>query len=195
MELKNYIINKRIDINELVSTLIISSKKEQNDIILKILVNSDCIDYTYGILSRELLLGLLCKRRKNKNIDKILPSILYRVNVDTIDNIIFEMIINLPHKIRDNCLISLAHCSLSMYQLLYIDSLNICTEAFAQLLNCIITNDLFSCYDLKKLFDYRKSCPRKLVNRKIIVQSILDDEELIISEAKLKILKEYVAND
>ena len=54
-------------------------------------------------------------------------------------------------KCKKTLLVSLSHCKLSIYQLIYICELKICAEAFAQLLDIYLLEDCFTVYDLHKL--------------------------------------------
>lgn len=149
-----------ININQLVTNII----EEKIDVCNEILCNDDYFDEVTGILQCDLLKELIIKSYKSKEIRAILGQILYYANSCTISDEIFSKIINYPNKrVRINSLIALSHCSISFYQLMYINELKIGTEAFAQLFHTICVCDCFSEFDILHLLKLSRYIDDKVV--------------------------------
>ena len=110
-----------------------------------------------GIIRADILNEIIDYSISHKCIRNVLRDILEYCNHSSVTPEIFDKIAKYPHKkMRKDLLISLAHCSLSIYQLWYICKKNICFEAFAQLLDIYLINDCFTVYDLNELLEKNK---------------------------------------
>ena len=133
-----------IEINEFARVLLQNQKDE---------FTPDYIETeVYGYFNSDNLLFVLQKSLRNKKIRDLLPDLLFYCNDKSVSVEVFDFVKKYKFKKRRRTLlISLAHCQLSIYQLRYISELNICGEAFAQLLDIYLFNDCFSIYDLENL--------------------------------------------
>lgn len=133
-----------IEINDFVTNLVFHQKKE---------ITPDYIESeVYGYLNSNNLLLLLEKSLTNKKIRSLLPFLLFYCNDKSVTVEVFELIKNYKfRKLKKTLFVSLSHCKLSIYQLMYICEMKICVEAFAQLLDIYLLEDCFTIYDLNKL--------------------------------------------
>lgn len=162
-----------MNINELVKEII----EEKIDINDKILSNEDYFEEVTGVLQCDLLKKLVAKSYRSKRIREILGQILYYSDSGTISNEIFSEIIDYRYKkVRKNCLIALGHCPISFYQLMYINSLKIGTEAFAQLFHIMCYNDIFSEFDILYLLNLSRYIDNLVIQNCII--SVLNEQKL-----------------
>lgn len=117
-----------------------------------LLADLDYFDDVYGFLSEENAVSLIRQSKWNHCVASLLPQLFQFSNEYTISDAVFEMLKAYPHKkIQKSIFISLAHCSISLYQLQYISQQKVCVEAFAALLDIYLEEKCFSCIDLKKL--------------------------------------------
>lgn len=170
-----------IEINDFVTNFIFHQKEE---------ITPDYIEAeVYGYLNSNNLLLLLEKSLTNKRIRLLLPFLLFYCNDKSVTVEAFELIKNYKfRKFKKNLLISLSHCKLSIYQLMYICELEICVEAFAQLLDIYLLEDCFTIYDLHKLLtDHTKYV-------KCIDFSILFSDEIMakVDGSKKDFLNNYI---
>ena len=133
-----------VEINDFITNFLLHQKKE---------ITPNYIETeVYGYLNSNNLLLLLEKSLTNRKIRSLLPFLLFYCNDKSVTVKAFELIKSYKfRKCRKTLLVSLAHCKLSVYQLMYICELKICVEAFAQLLDIYLLEDCFTVYDLHKL--------------------------------------------
>lgn len=137
-----------MDINEYISRKLESEKFDDNPWNEEFWGNID------GVPQSLYLVKILLFGKKHRSINCLLPKIFEFCDKNSIDDTVFDAVKHYPlRKVRNNIFISIAHCSLSFYQYNYINSLKICIEAFAALLDIYICNECFSAYDLEKLLN------------------------------------------
>lgn len=140
-----------------------------------------------GTLDSKLVLELLDSY--NKKIKKIIPSILYYSDEQTITNEVFNKILSFNKKYRKELLFVLAHCKISFYQLEYINKLQICDEAFCQLLYIYCTNVSFTAEDLKIFL--KSNLKLNMSTLKMHIKLVLEDKNLNIDIAKINVLRNF----
>lgn len=107
-----------------------------------------------GVPQSSYLVKILHFGKKHRSINCVLPKIFEFCDKNSINDAVFNAIKHYPlRKVRNSIFISIAHCPLSFYQYNYINSLKICVEAFAALLDIYIYNACFSAYDLERLIN------------------------------------------
>ena len=137
-----------MDINEYISKKLEAEEFDDNPWNEEFWGNID------GVPQSLYLVKILLFGKKHRSINCLLPKIFEFCDKNAIDDRVFNAIKHYPsRKIRNSIFISIAHCSLSFYQYNYINSLKICIEAFAALLDIYIYNACFSAYDLEKLLN------------------------------------------
>lgn len=105
-----------------------------------------------GIVTTEELLSLLRSSYTSPSVAGFLASVLYFVDSDVLTEEVFQKLCRFPNKrLRRTFLVALSHCRISVYQLEAICKLQICSEAYAQLLWHAATNDCFTLTDVRKI--------------------------------------------
>lgn len=171
-----------------------NNNKFQEEILSRLNDDPDFLDYSdipeyrrfSGVMKSDKLIPLLYKCKKNKNISVIIPYLLYYADGSTITDDVFRIILRFPKQLRHTCLISLAHCHISFYQLQYINNLEICSEAFCQLLSYYCR---YACFSAQDLEIFLKSCD--LSRYMIIIDTFLQNNNC--SMEKVKILQSIIA--
>ncbi|CAM1379643.1 hypothetical protein FF3_01123 [Fretibacterium fastidiosum] len=139
--------------------------------------------------SRETLLTLIEKSYSLCGVVGFLDTLLHYVNSKAVTDDVFQKIIKYPSRsTRRSLMISLAHSQIAIYQLEYICSKQICTEAFCQLANIINTDSNFTITDLEHLLNNSK----KMVKEVVPIEEYLMDDR--ISNEKKSMLKEWWKN-
>lgn len=164
-----------------------------NDIVNDLIENPDLLDYSNikeynkysGVLKAEVLEKFLKKMNRKKKI--ILPKIISFSDKTTITDENFKTLLKLNKKLRNTVLISLAHCDISIYQLLFINNLGICVEAFCKLLFVYSYENCFSSEDLKKMINDSTN----IKNKNIFVKSFLESNKQTLTENKIKVLNSF----
>lgn len=113
-----------------------------------------------GELDSEKLSTLIDKATKNKDLQFIISGLLYCSKKETITDEIFNKLLKFFKGMRRTFMVALAHCDISFYQLMAINRMQICVEAFGWLINHMYTVDVFSVEDMKQLLkesEYIKS--------------------------------------
>lgn len=123
----------------------------------------EAVDYfqenVTGELDSDDLLPFIRIARKDKRLQPILNIILDYASAETINDAIFDVLMQFPSRQRLCYAIILSHLALPYYQLCAINAMidqngrPVCTEAFAQLFICICKHDCFSKWDLKKVIE------------------------------------------
>lgn len=168
-----------MDINEYISKKLKSQEFDDSP------WNEDFWGNIEGIPQSLYLVKILRFGKKHRSINCILPKIFEFCNKDSVDATVFNAVKHYPfRKVRNDIFISMAHCPLSFYQYNYINSLKICIEAFAALLDIYIYNACFSVYDLELLLNDNMEFIAG-----IDIQKILSNSD--ISSEKRSILKCY----
>ena len=179
------------NINQFITKLI--DKEFLNDILVKLESEPDFLDYSdidefcnfSGKIKNDKLMKLLYASKKNKNVLKLLTKLLYYSDANTINDEAFNFIVKFPKKIRRTFLIALAHCKISFYQLDYINNLNICKEAFLQLLDIYCENLCFTALDLKNFLIKNHKKNSKYINDYLNFKKS-------ISKEKIEIIKQFL---
>lgn len=186
------------NINELVCNLLID-EKYQKKIIDEFKENPDVFEHSSieeyckysSTLDPKVLLKLLNSYSKdNKKIKEIIPYILYYADEKSITDEIFNEILHFDRNYRNTLLIVLAHCKISFYQLEYINKLQICDEAFCQLLYIYSTNEIFTAEDLKVFLQKTKKFKKSTI--KMHIKYMLEKDKLHISIEKINILHYFM---
>lgn len=182
-----------MDINCLVEKLC-NDKNFLNKLINDLSEKPDLLDYSdikeyrkySGILKAEVLEKFLKRMNRRKRI--ILPQIINYSDSSTITYKNFKKIIKFNKKFRCNVLISLAHCDISIYQLLYINKLGICVESFCRLLSIYSHDNYFSSEDLKKLIIDSKN----IKNKNLYLRPFLEKNEQVLTKSKIEVLNYFL---
>lgn len=139
--------------------------------------------------NRETLLALIEKSYSLCGVVGFLGNLLCYVNSKAVTDDVFQKIIKYPsRRTRQSLMISLAHSQIAIYQLEYICSKQICTEAFCQLANIINTDSNFTIIDLEHLLNNSK----KMVKEVVPIEEYLVDDR--VSNEKKSMLKDWWKN-
>ena len=139
--------------------------------------------------NRETLLALIEKSYSLCGVVGFLGNLLCYVNSKAVTDDVFQKIIKYPsRRTRQSLMISLAHSHIAIYQLEYICSKQICTEAFCQLANIINTDSNFTIIDLEHLLNNSK----KMVKEVVPIEEYLVDDR--VSNEKKSMLKDWWKN-
>lgn len=151
--------------------------------------NDDWFEQAGQESSRETLLALIEKSYSLCGVVGFLGNLLCYVNSKAVTDDVFQKIIKYPSRsTRRSLMISLAHSQIAIYQLEYICSRQICTEAFCQLATIINTDSNFTITDLEHLLNNSK----KMVKEAVPIEEYLMDDR--ISNEKKSMLKEWWNN-
>ena len=126
------------------------STNTENDELEKYLVTS-----TTGFVDSTLLEMAISQKRIVFPEWRILlfTIIVERCNTESISNEVFKKICNIKRKeIKRSLLVAISHIQISFYQVSQIAKMNICIEAFLQLISYSF-NDCFSIYDLERILE------------------------------------------
>ena len=139
--------------------------------------------------NRETLLALIEKSYSLCGVVGFLGNLLCYVSSKAVTDDVFQKIIKYPSRsTRRSLMISLAHSQIAIYQLEYICSKQICTEAFCQLANIINTDSNFTITDLEHLLNNSG----KMVKEAVPIEEYLADDR--VSNEKKRMLKEWWEN-
>lgn len=151
--------------------------------------NDDWFEQAGQESSRETLLALIEKSYSLCGVVGFLGNLLCYVNSKAVTDDVFQKIIKYPSRsTRRSLMISLAHSQIAIYQLEYICSRQICTEAFCQLATIINTDSNFTITDLEHLLNNSG----KMVKEAVPIEEYLMDDR--ISNEKKSMLKEWWNN-
>lgn len=105
-----------------------------------------------GVVSTKNLLTLIRESYTSSAVAGFLANVLYYVDSQGLTDEVFQKLLHFPYKkMRRTFLVAISHCSISLYQLEVICKLQICTEAYAQLLQHTALNRCFTLIDVQKL--------------------------------------------
>lgn len=151
--------------------------------------NDDWFEQAGRESSRDTLLALIEKSYSLCGVVGFLGNLLCYVNSKAVTDDVFQKIIKYPSRsTRRSLMISLAHSRISIYQLQYICSKQICTEAFCQLADIINTDSNFTIIDLEHLLNNSK----KMVREAVPIEKYLADDR--VSSEKKNMLKRWWKN-
>ena len=151
--------------------------------------NDDWFERAGRESSRETLLALIEKSYSLCGVVGFLGNLLCYVSSKAVTDDVFQKIIKYPSRsTRRSLMISLAHSQIAIYQLEYICSKQICTEAFCQLANIINTDSNFTITDLEHLLNNSG----KMVKEAVPIEEYLADDR--VSNEKKRMLKEWWEN-
>lgn len=151
--------------------------------------NDDWFEQAGRESSRDTLLALIEKSYSLCGVVGFLGNLLCYVNSKAVADDVFQKIIKYPSRsTRRSLMISLAHSRISIYQLQYICSKQICTEAFCQLADIINTDSNFTIIDLEHLLNNSK----KMVREAVPIEKYLADDR--VSSEKKSMLKRWWKN-
>lgn len=123
------------NINEIVEQLI-SGNADIKELCTKLEEGMEYFEENYeGHLDSKKLSILIDKSRSDQNLQFILTSLLYCSNKESITDEVFNKILKFRKGLRRTYLLALAHCDISFYQLMAINKMKSCSEAFGGLMN------------------------------------------------------------
>lgn len=136
-----------------------------NDIYNQYCDNPDIFELSFnGRIDADRFEQLVSLARKNFKLACLLdPLIANYADAESITDSIFRQLLSFPKKYRNNYAISMAHRQLSYYQLYELNSMHICTEAFAQLIYMQCKYDCFSTEDVIKLLNNSHHISKELL--------------------------------
>ncbi len=138
----------------------------------------------------SVLLQFVKQVKADFSLLSILESVLmYSIDANSITECVYEEIKSFPKAERQTLLIALAHNKISLYQLEEINRMNICTEAFCQLLSAYMSYDCFSAVDVKKLIS--KSRISHYALNRILKEYIITTDKT----EKASIIQDYLKSD
>lgn len=187
------------NINEVVYNLLNDSNYQQI-IINEFKKNSGFFEHSIikeyckysGTLDSKLVIELLDSYKQcNNKIKEIIPSILYYSDDKSITCEVFNKILHLKKKYCKELLFVLAHCKISFYQLEYINRLQMCDEAFCQLLYTYSFIDAFTTEDL--IYFLKSNNKLKTNTIKLHIKYLLEKKESNICVEKVNVLKDYLS--
>lgn len=152
------------DVNDITEQFLHLRPKERRARFIAIYEDSAFFDDLYGTISAPNIVKLLKMSVWDKYIRYYLTRILEFSDERTITDEVFEKVKRYPwRKASKSFLISIAHCSVSVYQLHYICKKKCCVESFASLLQIYLNNECYSIYDVKCLL-VENMCYWKAIN-------------------------------
>ncbi len=104
-----------------------------------------------GYLDGKKLSLLIDKAAEDKNLQFILTGLLYCSNKESITDEVFNKLLKFRPGLKKTYMGTLAHCDISFYQLMAINRMQICVEAFGWLMRHMYTSDAFSAEDMLRL--------------------------------------------
>lgn len=105
-----------------------------------------------GIVSTETLLALIRESYTSASVAGFLASVLFFVDSNVLTDEVFQELLHFPYKkMRRTYLVAISHCPISVYQLESICKLQICSEAYAQLIWHAATNGCFTLVDIQRI--------------------------------------------
>lgn len=105
-----------------------------------------------GVVSTKNLLTLIRESYTSSAVAGFLANVLYYVDSQGLTDEVFQRLLHFPYKkMRRTFLVAISHSPISLYQLEVICKLQICTEAYAQLLQHTALNRCFTLIDVQKL--------------------------------------------
>lgn len=136
-----------------------------------------------GFLDSSKISTIIDISYNNKDLQYIIGGLLYCSNKDSITDEVFNKLLKFPKAMRRTVLVSLAHCDISFYQLMKINKMQICTEAFGGLMNHMYTSDAFSAEDILQLL--KDSEYIKLIWKDTFKQLLSLDKKMLSQKNKL----------
>lgn len=149
------LVMKKMDINEIAETILLSPKKRKRELCREILEDVDYFDNVSGVLSEANARALLQQGTGEKTVAELLTWIFEFCDENTISDEVFRGICRYRRKTRYSIFVTISHRKLSFYQLSYINNHADCLEAFAALLCAYATNPCFTVSDLRMLVEKR----------------------------------------
>ncbi len=121
---------------------------------------------------------------------KIIHSILYYSDDKSITYEVFNKILHFKKKYCKELLFVLAHCKISIYQLEYINRLQMYDEAFCQLLYTYSSNECFTTEDLRYFLESNNRLKTNTI--KLHIEYLLEENESNICIEKRNVLQYYL---
>lgn len=137
----------------------------------------------HGILEEKVLFEYLQHAQKHKKLMKLLPAILCFSTQTTLSARVIRKIQRLPISARRNCVFSLAHCELSVFQACVLFSIVQEMELFCFILDDMLRKEIYSLADVQLLVGFAKGI------NKLVIQDVLAqiEKEQIPLKAKEKV--------
>ena len=104
-----------------------------------------------GYLASEKLSLLIDKTYKDKDLQFILTGLLFRSDKESITDEIFKKLLKFRSGLKKTYMGTLAHCDISFYQLMAINKMQICFEAFGWIIHHMYISEAFSTEDILQL--------------------------------------------
>ena len=121
----------------------------------------------HGILEEKVLFEYLQHAQKHKKLMKLLPAILCFSTQTTLSARVIRKIQRLPISARRNCVFSLAHCELSVFQACVLFSIVQEMELFCFILDDMLRKEIYSLADVQLLVGFAKGI------NKLVIQDVL----------------------
>lgn len=184
------------DINILAERIINANASERKTLCNWLDEDWDIFGTLGGTLTENNAFKLIKRSRYQREITAILPHMLQFSNSHTISERVFSSLCRYPNKSRRNSLlVSIAHCTISFYQMQEICRRKICAEAFAALFDMYVANNIFTVDDLRKLVADNKWCVRSVNFHAVLEDGIVSGEKKTFVEMLEKQYSQRIAQN
>ena len=144
-----------------------------------------------GTISEDSLINLIERSKTKLCYQCFLSDLVICLKEEEVTPEVFDKLISYRGKYRKSILIGLAHCDLSVYQLLELTKLKIDIESLLKLILRFLKSDAFSSYDLEMLL---KKYSKYFVDFSVSLSWMFDHycDKKSIPQEKILILNRYM---